>query len=109
MLRKFTAATAIAGVALGALLASSPVFASSSHGGGQQFNQNLQLVPVQICNAELAVGVAGVNVPILSPQTTGDCINGPATTNVQHDSSEGHDSGAPEGHKGEGEDGDNGY
>ncbi|NKY98255.1 hypothetical protein [Nocardiopsis alborubida] len=108
MLRKFTAATAIAGVALGALLASSPVFAGS-HGGGQQFNQNLQLVPVQICNAELAVGVAGVNVPILSPQTTGDCINGPATTNVQHDGSEDHDSGAPEGHTGEGEDGDNGY
>ncbi|WP_047870992.1 hypothetical protein [Nocardiopsis sp. RV163] len=108
MLRKFTAATAIAGVALGALLASSPVFASS-HGGGQQFNQNLQLVPVQICNAELSVGVAGVNVPILSPQTTGDCINGPATTNVQHDSSESRDSGDSEGHEDEGEDGGDGY
>jgi hypothetical protein len=102
MLRKFTAATAIAGVALGALLASSPVFASSSHGGGQQFNQNLQLVPIQICNAELAVGLAGVNVPILSPQTTGDCINGPAATNVQHDGSEGRDSGHTEGREDEG-------
>ncbi|QUX28678.1 hypothetical protein KGD83_26275 [Nocardiopsis akebiae] len=108
MLRKFTAATAIAGVALGAMLAASPVFASS-HGGGQQFNQNLQLVPVQICNAQLSVGLAGVTVPILSPQTTGDCVNGPASTNVQHDSSEGRDSGDSEGHKDEGEDGGNGY
>ena len=81
-MRKFTAATAIAGVALGAILAAAP--ASASHGGDQQFNQNLQLVPVQLCNTELAVGLlAGVNVPILSPQTTGDCINGPVSTNVQ--------------------------
>ncbi|GAA1093084.1 hypothetical protein NE857_05070 [Nocardiopsis exhalans] len=81
-MRKFTAATAIAGVALGAILAAAP--ASASHGGDQQFNQNLQLVPVQLCNTELAVGLlAGVNVPILSPQTTGDCVNGPVSTNIQ--------------------------
>ncbi|WP_017588401.1 hypothetical protein [Nocardiopsis ganjiahuensis] len=80
-MRKFTAATAIAGVALGALLAAAP--ASASHGGDQQYNQNLQAVPVQLCNTELAVGLlAGVNVPILSPQTTGDCINGPVSTNI---------------------------
>ncbi|WP_017578671.1 hypothetical protein [Nocardiopsis valliformis] len=81
-MRKFTAATAIAGVALGAILAAAP--ASASHGGDQQFNQNLQLVPIQLCNTELAVGLlAGVNVPILSPQTTGDCVNGPVSTNIQ--------------------------
>ncbi|GAB3713546.1 hypothetical protein [Nocardiopsis oceani] len=81
-MRKFTAATAIAGVALGAILAAAP--ASASHGGDQQFNQNLQAVPVQLCNTELAVGLlAGVNAPILSPQTTGDCVNGPVSTNIQ--------------------------
>ncbi|GAB3747382.1 hypothetical protein [Nocardiopsis nanhaiensis] len=81
-MRKFTAATAIAGVALGAILAAAP--ASASHGGDQQFNQNLQAVPVQLCNTELAVGLlAGVNAPILSPQTAGDCVNGPVSTNIQ--------------------------
>ncbi|MEU3017222.1 MULTISPECIES: hypothetical protein [unclassified Nocardiopsis] len=97
MLRRFTAATAIAGVALGAMLAAAP--ASASHGGDQQFNQNLQLVPVQLCNTELAVGLVGANVPILSPQTTGDCVNGPVGTNVDHDRADevdhdhGHDHG----------------
>ncbi|MFB8769867.1 hypothetical protein VSQ78_19335 [Nocardiopsis alba] len=83
-MRKFTAATAIAGIALGAMLAASPASAGShgSHGGDQQFNQNLQLVPVQLCNTELAVGLVGANVPILSPQTTGDCVNGPVSTNI---------------------------
>ncbi|MFE2789475.1 hypothetical protein [Nocardiopsis alba] len=93
-MRKFTAATAIAGIALGAMLAASPASAGShgSHGGDQQFNQNLQLVPVQLCNTELAVGLVGANVPILSPQTTGDCVNGPVGTNVDHDRGEhGHD------------------
>ncbi|WP_017603853.1 hypothetical protein, partial [Nocardiopsis alkaliphila] len=74
-MRKFTAATAIAGIALGAMLAAAP--ASASHGGDQQYNQNLQAIPVQLCNTDLVVGlVAGVNVPVLSPQTTGDCVNG---------------------------------
>ncbi|GAA1450532.1 hypothetical protein [Nocardiopsis tropica] len=83
MLRKFTTATAIAGIALGAMLAASPASASGSHGGDQQYNQNLQAVPVQLCNTELAVGLlAGVNIPILSPQTTGDCVNGPISTNI---------------------------
>ncbi|XKK37273.1 hypothetical protein HFP72_20590 [Nocardiopsis sp. ARC36] len=86
MLRKFTAATAIAGIALGAMLAASPASASGSHGshgGDQQYNQNLQAIPVQLCNTELAVGLlAGVNVPILSPQTTGDCVNGPISHNI---------------------------
>jgi len=82
MLRKFATATAIAGIALGAVLAASPASASGSHGGDQQFNQNLQLVPVQLCNTELAVGLVGANIPILSPQTAGDCINGPSSTNI---------------------------
>jgi len=82
MLRKLTTATAIAGIALGAMLAASPASAGS-HGGDQQYNQNLQAIPVQLCNTELAVGLlAGVNVPILSPQTTGDCVNGPISTNI---------------------------
>ena len=85
MLRKFSVVAAIAGMAMGAVFATSPAFASGSHGGDQQFNQNLQLVPVQLCNMELAVGLVGANVPILSPQTTGDCINGPTGTNISHD------------------------
>ena len=80
MLRKITAAGAIAGFALGAMLAAAP--ASASHAGDQQFNQNLQLVPVQLCNTDLAVGLVGANVPVLSPQTTGDCVNGPVHSNV---------------------------
>ncbi|MCY9787480.1 hypothetical protein KIK06_26720 [Nocardiopsis sp. EMB25] len=81
MLRKITTAGAVAGIALGAILAATP--ASASHGGDQQYNQNLQVVPVQLCNTELAVGLlAGVNIPILSPQTTGDCVNGPTHTNI---------------------------
>jgi hypothetical protein len=86
MLRKLTTATAVAGIALGAILAATPASAGSSHGshgGDQQYNQNLQLVPVQLCNTELVIGVlAGVNAPILSPQTTGDCVNGPISTNI---------------------------
>jgi hypothetical protein len=82
MLRKFTTAGAVAGIALGAMLAASPASAGGSHGGDQQYNQNLQVVPVQLCNTELAVGLVAVNIPILSPQTTGDCINGPVSTNI---------------------------
>ncbi|MFE3458600.1 hypothetical protein ACFXKD_13745 [Nocardiopsis aegyptia] len=81
MLRKLTTAGAIAGIALGAMLAAAP--ASASHGGDQQYNQNLQGIPVQLCNTSAAVGlIAGVNIPILSPQTTGDCVNGPVSTNI---------------------------
>ncbi|WP_017610223.1 hypothetical protein [Nocardiopsis xinjiangensis] len=86
MLRKITAAGAIAGVALGAMLAATPASAGhghGSHGGDQQYNQNLQAVPVQLCNTDLAVGLlAGVNAPILSPDSTGDCTNGPVSTNI---------------------------
>ena len=85
MLRKLTTAGAIAGIALGTMLAATPAAASGSHGGDQQYNQNLQVVPVQLCNTELSVGLVGVTVPILSPQTTGDCINGPVTNNMSDD------------------------
>ncbi|WP_370463235.1 hypothetical protein [Nocardiopsis sp. FR4] len=60
------------------MLAASPASAS----GGQQFNQNLQLVPIQLCNVQAAAGLVAINVPIASPQTTGACINGPVGTNI---------------------------
>lgn len=87
MLRKFGVAGLIAGAALGAVLAATPASAGhggdESHGGDQQYNQNLQAVPVQLCNTDLAVGLlAGVNAPILSPDSTGDCTNGPVSTNI---------------------------
>ncbi|CAL9457392.1 hypothetical protein SUDANB121_02583 [Nocardiopsis dassonvillei] len=82
MLRKLGVAGLIAGAALGAVLSATPASASGSHGGDQQYNQNLQAVPVQLCNTELAVGLVAVNIPILSPQTTGDCVNGPISTNI---------------------------
>ena len=80
MLRKLGVAGLVAGAAFSAILAATP--ASASHGGDQQYNQNLQAVPVQLCNTSAAVGLVGVNVPILSPQTTGDCVNGPVSTNI---------------------------
>ncbi|NYH53353.1 MULTISPECIES: hypothetical protein [Nocardiopsis] len=82
MLRKLTTAAAVAGIALGTVLAATPASAGT-HGGDQQYNQNLQAVPVQLCNSEIVVGIlAAVNVPVLSPQTTGDCVNGPISTNI---------------------------
>ena len=78
MLRKFAVAGLVAGAALGSVLMAGP--AQAGDGSDQQFNQNLQLVPVQVCNANVAV--LGATVPILSPQTTGDCTNGPVQTNV---------------------------
>ncbi|WP_067597690.1 hypothetical protein [Nocardiopsis listeri] len=80
MLRKLGVAGLVAGAAFSAILSATP--ASASHGGDQQYNQNLQAVPVQLCNTSAAVGLVGVNVPILSPQTTGDCVNGPISTNI---------------------------
>ncbi|GHC70269.1 hypothetical protein GCM10007079_01540 [Nocardiopsis terrae] len=80
MLRKLGVAGLVAGAAFSAVLAATP--ASASHGGDQQYNQNLQAIPVQLCNTSAAVGLVGVNVPILSPQTTGDCVNGPISTNI---------------------------
>ncbi|GHD23425.1 hypothetical protein [Nocardiopsis kunsanensis] len=86
MLRKFGVAGLIAGAALGAVLTATPASAGhghESHGGDQQYNQNLQAVPVQSCNLDAAVGLVAVNVPILSPDSTGDCTNGPVSTNIE--------------------------
>ncbi|RCV52771.1 hypothetical protein [Marinitenerispora sediminis] len=82
MLKKLTAFGLVAGAAMGALLTAAP---AQAHGwdvnaSEQQYNQNLQVVPVQVCNAN--VGVLAIVVPVLSPQTTGDCVNGPQGTNV---------------------------
>ncbi|GAB3498073.1 hypothetical protein [Nocardiopsis coralliicola] len=74
-MKKLTAAGLLAGAAMGAVLMAAPAQADD-----QQFNQNLQVVPVQLCNTN--VGVLGAAVPILSPQTTGDCTNGPVSTNI---------------------------
>ncbi|GAA3764163.1 hypothetical protein HDA32_004999 [Spinactinospora alkalitolerans] len=71
MLKKLTAVGLIAGAALGAALIAGPAQAAD-----QQFNQNVQGAPVQVCNAEI------VAVPALSPQSTGDCNNGPVNTNL---------------------------
>ncbi|MFW5420502.1 hypothetical protein J0910_28205 [Nocardiopsis sp. CNT-189] len=78
MMRKFAVAGLVAGAALGSVLMAGPAQAHDS--SDQQYNQNLQLVPVQLCNPNVAV--LGANVPILSPQTAGDCTNGPIQTNV---------------------------
>ncbi len=82
MLRKLGIVGLVAGAAFGVVLAGSPASASGSHGGDQQYNQNLQAIPVQLCNTEAAIGLVAVNLPILSPQTTGDCVNGPISTNI---------------------------
>ncbi|MCY9787479.1 hypothetical protein KIK06_26715 [Nocardiopsis sp. EMB25] len=82
MLRKLGVAGLIAGAAFGVVLSGSPASADS-HGGHQQYNQNLQGIPVQLCNTSAAVGLVAVNVPVLSPQTTGDCTNGPVSTNIR--------------------------
>ena len=82
MLRKLGVAGLIAGAALSVALTGAPASASGSHGGDQQYNQNLQGIPVQLCNTSAAVGLVAVNVPVLSPQTTGDCVNGPISTNI---------------------------
>ncbi|WP_017623209.1 hypothetical protein [Nocardiopsis chromatogenes] len=75
MIRKISAAGLVAGAAMGAFLMAAPAQATD-----QTFNQNLQVVPVQVCNAN--VGVLGAAVPIVSPQTTGACTNGPVSTIV---------------------------
>ncbi|MFW5420501.1 hypothetical protein J0910_28200 [Nocardiopsis sp. CNT-189] len=82
MLRKFAVAGLVAGAALGSVLMAGPAQASGDS-SDQQFNQNLQVLPVQVCNADVAV--LGANVPVLSPKTTGDCTNGPVQTNVEDD------------------------
>ncbi|MFC7329335.1 hypothetical protein [Marinactinospora rubrisoli] len=78
MLRKLSAVGLVAAAALSTVLMAAP--AQAKNVSDQQFNQNLQILPITICNANIAV--LGANVPILSPQTSGDCSNGPTQTNV---------------------------
>ncbi|WP_017623208.1 hypothetical protein [Nocardiopsis chromatogenes] len=73
MIRKISAAGLVAGAAMGAFLVAAPAQATD-----QEYNSNLQGVPVQVCNAN--VGVLGAAVPIVSPQTTGACTNGAIST-----------------------------
>ncbi|RNL82060.1 hypothetical protein EFW17_20840 [Halostreptopolyspora alba] len=59
---------------MGAVLMGAPAYA---HGGGadEQSNQNTQLVPVQLCNTNVAL--LGAN-----SSEARDCINGPQQGNV---------------------------
>ncbi|GAB3498078.1 hypothetical protein [Nocardiopsis coralliicola] len=76
MFRKITAAGLLAGAAMGAVLMAAPAQADD-----QQYGQNLQGVPVQACNTNVGAAI-GLAVPVLSPQTTGDCTNGSISTNI---------------------------
>jgi hypothetical protein len=80
MFRRLAAVGILAGAVLGA------VTTGSAHAGGppgQQFDQNLQIAPITLCNVE--VNVIAVPVDVLSPNTTGDCINGPTLVNLDSD------------------------
>ncbi|MBB6175093.1 hypothetical protein HNR23_005153 [Nocardiopsis mwathae] len=74
MLRKFAAGALMAGVTMGTVMMAAPAQANG-------VNNNLQLVPIQLCNAN--VGVLGAAIPVFSPQTTKNCTNGPVNTNIQ--------------------------
>ncbi|WP_067964513.1 hypothetical protein [Nocardiopsis trehalosi] len=80
-MKKFTAAGIIAGAALSAMFMGAPAYADGANSGDQQFNQNLQVVPIVLCNTE--VNVIAVPIDILSPNTTGDCGNGDSSVNVK--------------------------
>ncbi|MFC7329336.1 hypothetical protein [Marinactinospora rubrisoli] len=80
MLRKLGIAGAVAGIALGSVLAAAPAQADIN-ASEQQYNQNLQAIPIGVCNNNIAA-LIGVNVPVLSPQTSGDCASGGKGTNV---------------------------
>ncbi|GLU49261.1 hypothetical protein [Nocardiopsis ansamitocini] len=98
MLRKIAVAGLIAGAAMA--FSAAPALA-----GDQTFNQNLQLVPITVCNANVAV--LGATVPVLSPQSTGDCTNGPIQTVLQ--AAEGHHGGGHGHHHGGDDKEDYGY
>ncbi|RCV52769.1 hypothetical protein [Marinitenerispora sediminis] len=83
MPRKPAVAGLIVGAVLGAVLMAAPAQADVVEKARQKFNQNLQVLPVQVCNANVAV--LGATVVALSPQTTGDCVNGPISGNLSSD------------------------
>ncbi|MBB6120975.1 hypothetical protein [Nocardiopsis algeriensis] len=73
MLRKLSIAGAVAGIALGSVLAATPAFAGKHHHeGDEQVNVNIQDGTV-VCNSDSAKGLIAVNVPILNYNETGDC------------------------------------
>ena len=72
MIKKMTAAGLVAGAALGALLMGAPAHAGDYY-GGKSFEQEATVTSVQECEAALASGVVAVNIPILSPQSNGNC------------------------------------
>ncbi|MBB6120977.1 hypothetical protein [Nocardiopsis algeriensis] len=85
MLRRFMAATAIAGIALGSALVATPAFAGKHHhGGDEQVNINVQDGAV-ICNSNSAEGLIALNIPVLNYNETGHCGNVAANTNVDVD------------------------
>ncbi|WP_017618613.1 hypothetical protein [Nocardiopsis gilva] len=87
MLRKFAAGALVAGAAMSALMMGTP-----AHADGYTANNNLQLIPIQLCNANILA------IPIASPQHTGHCTNGPINTNVEKH--KGHHHGHHHGHHG---------
>ncbi|GAA3752796.1 hypothetical protein [Salinactinospora qingdaonensis] len=79
MLRKISTLGLLAGTAIA--LSSAPALATHGNGDDQNYNQNLQGVSAAVCNTNVGAAV-GVVVPVLSPQTTGDCVSGPVNTIV---------------------------
>lgn len=77
MLRKLGVAGLVAGAAFGAVLAGSPAIAHD-----KSFEQETAATSIQECEATLASGVVALNVPILSPQSNGNCESGAAGGNL---------------------------
>ncbi|CAM3694951.1 hypothetical protein GCM10009799_19940 [Nocardiopsis rhodophaea] len=73
-MKKLVSAGFAASALIGALFMATPAY-------GDAANNNLQVLPVQVCNAN--VGVLGLALPIASPQTTGHCTNGPISKNAE--------------------------
>ncbi|MBB4929331.1 hypothetical protein F4561_000151 [Lipingzhangella halophila] len=85
MFRKFGVAGAVVGAALGAVLMAAPAQAGDHGDHGDrgdhtehtnQSNENHQLIPVQLCNTNVAVLIAANN------SEAEDCVNGPQQANI---------------------------
>ena len=81
MIKKMTAAGLVAGAAMGALLMGAPAHAGDKS-FEQEFEQESAAASIQECEASLASGVVALNVPILSPQSNGNCGSGAAGGNI---------------------------
>ncbi|ASU85696.1 hypothetical protein CDO52_25405 [Nocardiopsis gilva YIM 90087] len=80
-MKRLVSAGFAAGALMGALFMAAPAHAD----GSSQTNNNLQVLPIQLCNSNILLGV-----PIASPQTTGHCTNGPINANVDKHKHHGH-------------------